>query len=217
MNKLTFIIAVLLLAVLSVKAQDSPFQKIMKKEIGKINKADSLSQFQQSANAFSRIAELNPTEWQPLYYQALACTFQGMNHKLTPDKKDEALAKAEELVKKAEAISADNSEIIALKGFITMAKVSADPAGRGQSLSGQALAEFGRSLAIDSKNPRALALMAQMEAGIARFFGSGTEKACSLAKQSMAIFAAQDEEALTAAMKPTWGKRIAESMSKSCE
>jgi len=217
MKKLTLLIAFLFLTVLSVKAQDSPFQKIMKKEIEKLVESDSLARFQESANAFTRIAALNPSEWQPLYYQALACTYQGLSSKLSPDKRDEALLKAEDLVRKAEALSTSNSEIIALKGFITMAKVNIDPAGRGQSLSGTALTEFSKSLAVDSNNPRALILMAQMEAGIARFFGSGTEKACSLAKQSMAIFAAQDEAALKAEMKPTWGRNLAEKMSKSCE
>ena len=217
MKKLTLLIAFLFLTVLSVKAQDSPFQKIMKKEIEKLVESDSLARFQESANAFTRIAALNPSEWQPLYYQALACTYQGLSSKLSLDKKDEALLKAEDLVRKAEALSTSNSEIIALKGFITMAKVNIDPAGRGQSLSGTALTEFSKSLAVDSNNPRALILMAQMEAGIARFFGSGTEKACSLAKQSMAIFAAQDEAALKAEMKPTWGRNLAEKMSKSCE
>ncbi len=55
----------------------------MKKEIAALLGADALPQLQQSANAFTRIADLNPTEWQPVYYQALAYTFpelqQGTN------------------------------------------------------------------------------------------------------------------------------------------
>ena len=59
--------------------------------------------------------------------------------------------------------------------------------------------------------------MAQMEYGMAQFFGSGSEKACKLAKQSQEIFAGQNKETLKAAMLPTWGKSMAESLLKKCE
>lgn len=217
MKKLTFILAALLMFSLQVLAQESPYQKAMKKEIAKLIDADSLPQLRQSANAFARIAEMNTSEWQPVYYQALAFTYQGLNKTLTLDKKDEALAQAEALVKKADAISPNNAEIVTLQGFVTMAKLSADPASRGQGLSGVVMQTFGKSMAIDNKNPRTLVLMAQMEYGMAKFFGSGTDKACGLAKQSLAIFNGQDTEALKAAMLPTWGKDQAEGMVKGCQ
>ncbi|MCE6990853.1 hypothetical protein [Dyadobacter sp. CY323] len=217
MKKLITFVTLSLLAAFSAFAQDTPYQKAMKKEIAKVIDADSLPELQQSANAFSRISELNPKEWQPLYYNALAYTYQGLNARLTTDKKDEVLALADALVKKADALSPENVEIVTLQGFVIMAKLSADPAGRGQSLSGQVMQTFGRALSLDSKNPRALIMMAQMEAGMAKFFGSGPEKACSLAKQSAEIFAAQDEEALKAAILPTWGKNLAERMVKTCQ
>jgi tetratricopeptide (TPR) repeat protein len=216
MKKLGITLILLIFAVVSAIAQDSPYQKAMKKEIARLIDADSLPQLQESANAFARISQLNPGEWQPLYYQSLAYTYQGLNGTLSLDKKDEALAKAEELVKKADGISPNNVEIVTLQGFVTMAKVSADPASRGQSLSGQVMQTFGKALAMDSKNPRALVLMAQMEYGMAKFFGSGSEKACKLARQSAAIFASQDEEALKVAILPTWGKSLAEGMLKNC-
>ena len=58
--------------------------------------------------------------------------------------------------------------------------------------------------------------MAQMEYGMAQFFGSGTDKACGLAKQSLAIFNGQDETALKAAVQPTWGKNQAERLVGKC-
>ncbi|MCF0073550.1 hypothetical protein LZD49_23930 [Dyadobacter sp. CY261] len=211
------IITLILFISPAVWAQDSPYQKAMKKEIASLITTDSLPQLQRSANAFARIAELNPSEWQPAYYQALAYIYQSFNMALAIDKKDEALAKADELVKKADAISPNNPEIMTMQGFVTIAKLSADPAGRGQSLSGVAMQTLGKSLTMDNKNPRTLLLMAQMEYGMARFFGSGTEKACGLAKQSLAIFSSQDEEALKAAIQPTWGKNQAEGMVANCK
>ena len=217
MKKLISIIAVLLFTVSLAIAQDSPYQIAMKKEIAKVIETDSIPALQQSANTFARIAEMNAKEWLPLYYEALAYTFQGVNRSLTMDKKDEALAKAEELAKKADIISPNNAEIVTLQGFILMGKVSADPASRGQSMSGQVMATYGKALGIDNINPRALALMAQMENGMAQFFGSGNEKACKLAKQSQEIFAGQDKETLKAALSPTWGNKVNEGLLKKCE
>ncbi|WP_439556399.1 hypothetical protein [Dyadobacter sp.] len=216
MKKLPLLLAMLLF-VFTANAQETPYQKAMKKEIGKLMQTDSLPQLQEAANAFARIAALNPKEWQPYYYQALAYTFQGLNNSLSLDKKDAALAQAGELIKKAEAISSNNAEIVTLHGFATMASLSADPGSRGQTLSAQVLQTFGKALSIDNQNPRALILMAQMEAGMAKFFGSGPEKACGLAKQSVAAFEKQNDEALKAALMPYWGKNLAEGMSKNCQ
>jgi hypothetical protein len=217
MKKLSLLFALLLFVFAAANAQETPYQKAMKKEIDKLMKADSLPQLQEAANAFARIAALNPKEWQPYYYQALAYTYQGLDNSLSMDKKDAVLIQAEELVKKAEAISSNNAEIVTLQGFVIMASLSADPASRGQTLSAQVLQSFGKALSIDNKNPRALILMAQMEAGMAKFFGSGPEKACGLAKQSVAAFEKQNEEALKAALMPYWGKNLAERMSKDCQ
>nr|WP_295931395.1 hypothetical protein [uncultured Dyadobacter sp.] len=217
MKKIAIILSILLAFSLQLLAQDNPYQKVMKKEIARLLEADSLPQLQQSANAFARITELNPTEWLPVYYHALAFTYQGLHKALDTGKKDEVLAKAEELAQKADAISPNNPEIVTLQGFVLMAKLNADPASRGRSLSGVVLQTFGKSLAIDNKNPRTLVLMAQMEYGMAQFFGSSTEKACGLAKQSLAIFNGQDQEALKAAMLPAWGKGQAQGLTQNCD
>ena len=66
MKKLFTIIALFLLTVSVTIAQDSPYQKAMKKEIAKVIETDSIPELQQSANAFARIAEMNAKEWQPL-------------------------------------------------------------------------------------------------------------------------------------------------------
>ncbi len=217
MKKSLLTITFILCAVVITFAQDSAYQKAMKKEIAKLDVADSLNKFQQSANGFARISQLNPNEWQPYYYNALACIYQGLDNSLDLNKKDEALAKAEELIKKADAISPNNSEIITLEGFKIMAEVSADPASRGQSLSGAVMSTFAKAMKMDPQNPRAALLMGQMEFGLARFFKSGTEKACGLVKQSQAIFAAQDDETLKAKLAPTWGRALAEKSAKACQ
>ncbi len=217
MKKLITIILFFLISSTVSMAQDTAYKKAMKKEIGKLLQADSISALQESANAFNRIANMNTKEWLPLYYEALAYTYQGLSRPLSLDQKDVLLAQAEELIHKADVLSPENAEIITLKGFILMGKLSADPANRGQSLSGTIMATYGKAIVLNNKNPRALGLMAQMEFGMAQFFGNGTDKACGLAKQSMLLFESQDEEKLKDEMLPTWGKGMTEQLMKQCK
>lgn len=84
-------------------------------------------------------------------------------------------------------------------------------------MSGKVMYNFGKAMKIDPKNPRATVLMAQMEFGMAKFFNSGTEKACDLVKVSQRSFEAQNEETLKAALMPTWGKYLADQLSKVCQ
>ena len=217
MKKIFTIILIFLSTYANSFAQESPYQKAMKKELEKFSHADTLPAYTASANAFQRIAALNKTEWLPLYYNALALVYGSFDKSLNLDKKDATLGEAEAYVKQAQSISTDNSEIEALYGFVLMAKLSADPGSRGQTMSGQVMQHYGKARALDKDNPRALALMAQMEYGMAQFFKSGTEKACGMAKQSLAIFAQQDDAKLKEEMLPTWGKRLAEQIDAKCK
>jgi hypothetical protein len=198
-------------------AQETPYQKIMKKEIKKLTSLDSSSHLQQSANAFARISEMNTGEWQPLYYEALAHIYQSFNSTLSLDQKDAQTDKALSLLSKADALSSSNSEIVALQGFATMAKLTADPASRGQTLSAQAIGLFQKALGLDQQNPRAMVLLAQMEWGMSQFFGSGNEKPCKLATQSLSLFESQDEDARKVSILPTWGQNMAHELLRNCK
>ena len=74
------ILAIVFGTMVSVFAQETAYEKAMKKEIVKLDQADSLSKYKNSANAFSRISQLNPNEWQPYYYEALAYIYQGLDN-----------------------------------------------------------------------------------------------------------------------------------------
>jgi hypothetical protein len=68
-------------------------------------------------------------------------------------------------------------------------------------------------LAINPENPRALALMAQMEFGMAQFFKSPTTAACTTNRKAIEKFeAAKPENPLA----PMWGKGVAEDLKSKC-
>lgn len=94
-----------------------------------------------------------------------------------------------------------------------MIELSADAGNRGQSLSAKAMMYFGKSLALDPKNPRANFFMAQMQYGMAQFFGSSTEKPCQQANMAVKLFKEQPEEQ---SFDPKWGQAGAEYFIKQC-
>ena len=84
-------------------------------------------------------------------------------------------------------------------------------------MSGQVMNSFGRALSLDPQNPRAMILMAQMEFGMAQFFGQGPEKACGMVQNSIKLFEQQESKELDATSTPIWGKEIAEKLAIQCK
>jgi Tfp pilus assembly protein PilF len=75
---------------------------------------------------------------------------------------------------------------------------------------------FGRALALDAQNPRAMLLMAQMELGTAQFFGQGPEKACGMVQNSIKLFEQEESRQADATLTPVWGKDMAVKIAEQC-
>ncbi len=195
------------------QASDPAFVAAMQKQLAAKNTIATFEQSQTVTNGFLRIAEATETEWLPLYYAALLKTEAAFRFDIDKDKSlDEAL----ELAKKADKIAPGNSEITALQGYILMAKISIDPAGRGQTMSPQAMQLFGKAINLDRENPRAVSLMAQMELGMSQFFGTGPEKACGMARMSMDLYKKEEAKINDEYILPTWGKKQADQVTSKC-
>lgn len=207
MKKIIILIA-LLASGFALQAQS---QEAYVKAMGKALAAMGEDQ-QAAAGQFERIAAKVKDQWYPHYYAALNYINLSFN---APDikTKDEYTAKAQGFIDSALALEPDNAEVIALQGFNYMAQLAADPGSRGQSLSPKAMQFFGKALSKEPKNPRAMALMAQMQYGTAQFFGSPTDKPCEMVKSSIAIFEAEEQGK---SLDPTWGKEMAEGLIGQC-
>lgn len=167
---------------------------------------------QAAAGQFERIAAKVKDQWHPQYYAALSYINMSMNAEDLKTK-DEYTAKAQSFLDKVMELEPKNSEVVALQGFNYMAQLAADPGSRGQSLSPKAMQQFGKAVSMDPENPRALALMAQMQYGTAQFFGSPTDKPCEMVKKSIPIFEAEEGGK---SFDPTWGKEMAEGLIGQC-
>ena len=98
-----------------------------------------------------------------------------------------------------------------------MGKISLDPNGRGQTMSPQAIQLFGKAINLDRENPRAVSLMSQMELGMSKFFGTGPEKACGMARMSLDLYKKEDAKITDEYILPTWGKMQVDQVVSKCK
>lgn len=213
-----YILVFILLALVSLwaNASNDAYLKAMEKSITELWQARSVSELQIAANSFARIADLNPDKWLPPYYVAVAYAQMGFRSDESVQVQDSYFSMAKANIEEAAALSPDNSEVVAVMGFITMGELSLDPASRGQHLSPLAMQALGKAVELNPKNPRALVMMAQMELGTAQFFGQGPEKACTWLNRSLEAFAQEASETTVGDIQPRWGSIMAEQMKAQC-
>jgi hypothetical protein len=189
------------------------YEQVMQTNIQSIYKAQTAEEMQQSINIFERIGAAEKSKWEPFYYASFGYIMMATREE-DGAKRDVLLDKATQVLEKASAIQKNDSEIIALEGFIYMMRVTVDPATRGQQYSGLAMQTFGKALGLNPNNPRAMALMAQMEFGTAQFFKSPTTSACEKATNAIAMF---DATSSVGPLAPRWGKETAMQVAKQCQ
>ncbi|TFV95951.1 hypothetical protein E4S40_06925 [Algoriphagus kandeliae] len=214
MKKYLFILAFLAVNLSNVAQADPAYESAMKSQIQAMNEITDAQASAEVANAFLRIAEANSNEWLPLYYAALTKIEGAFRFDVN---KDQEFDSAIELIQEASEISPNNSELTALHGYALMGKLSLDPVSRGQSMSPQVMQLFGLAINQDRENPRAVTLMAQMELGMAEFFGSGPQKACGMARIALDLYKSESAKIDESYIHPTWGVETAEELAKRCQ
>lgn len=192
--------------VLAVAATPSDaYEKAMKSAIEKVFQAETLEDYQAASNTFDRIANKETKAWHPHYYSAYAHII--MNTLVQdPATKDKYLDQAMERLLSADELSPGNSELLTLEGFVHMMRVVVDPGSRGAEYSGQSIAAFQKAVAMDPSNPRALMLLANMQIGTARFFGSDSSEGCATLEKAIKLF---ESAAPENPLDPAWGKEMA--------
>jgi hypothetical protein len=200
------------LASIIVNANDK-YMEAMQKNIQVVCSAKTSEELLAGINSLERIGEAEKSKWEPYYYAGFGYVMLTTRED-DPTKKDGHLDLALKALERARFIKGDESEIAALEGFVHMMRVAVDPASRGQQYSGMAFQAFGKALAVNPDNPRALALMAQMQYGTAQFFGTSTAEACGTLVKALEKF---DTSTSDNPLAPKWGKPMAEGLKAQCQ
>lgn len=207
-------LALLVLALLAFKSTaNDRYIESMQKNMQLVYTAKTIDELQMAVNAFERIGEAEKNKWEPFYYASFGYVMMATREK-EAQKKDAYLDLSLKALEKAKAINPGESEITAVEGFVHMIRVTVDPASRGQQYSGLAMQTFGKAIAMNPENPRALSLMAQMQYGTAQFFGASTAEACGTLNKALEKFETFKSDNPLA---PTWGKPMAEGMRAQCK
>ena len=211
-NLLTYTLLALVLLLFSFTS--GGYETAMESAISEMNQAKGLDDLKSVANKFERIGAAESKKWLQTYYQAY-CFIMMTTRENDVTKWDGFLDRADALLEQSQKIKkADMVEILALKGFANMMRISVDPATRGQEYSMKAAGYLQQASLLNDQNPRVNLMMAQMLFGSAQFFGKGTEEACQKFEDAKLKF--EEEEKEGRGILPSWGKPQVESMLKNC-
>jgi len=206
---------VLLLILFSIhgvaQTSNGKLELAVKKGLDLMSAAQTSDGFLKAANHFERIAQVEVKEWTPSYYAAYNNLVAGL---ISQDKtlKDQYWDKALLEVDQANAVSPDNSEIYALKGYIQFMKMSVDPQAR-MSFMGLSAASLGKAKALNPDNPRIYLIIGQDTFYTPEAFGGGKAKAKPLLEEAVAKFATFKAKS---AIDPNWGLESAKSLLAQC-
>jgi hypothetical protein len=213
-NLFQTMLSFLLLINLSSYAQTSTdkFKIGMLKGLEELQKANQPDEFLKTANYFERVAQAESKQWLPAYYAAYANLMTGL---MGSDKKvqDQYFDKALQQIVQADALAANNSEILALKGYIQFMKMSIDPQAR-LSLMAESSASLGKAKALNPDNPRIYLINGQNTFYTPEAFGGGKAKAKPILENAVAKFAIF--KAATD-LDPIWGAERAKTLLAQCK
>jgi len=202
MKTIKFLAIVLLFSIKGFSQNSEKLKLALQKGLIMIDSAKGEQDFQNAANYFERIAAAEQKQWLPAYYTAFSGLHSALVGKQSMEIKDAVYDKALTFIEKADALSPDNSEVYALKGYIVFMKMSLAPQARAMTMIPKATGIISKSIALNPENPRAQLMLGQTTFYTPEAFGGGKLKAKPLLEAAKEKF---DKETSTG-LNPSWGK-----------
>jgi len=212
MKRTTLLLCALLVATVVLGGNEKYYQK-MGETLGKFASCSSVEDFQDLANQFHVISNMETKEWLPLYYEAHCYVIMGFMDHLEAGVRDGYLERASVSIDKMVEIAPDEAEVYVMKAFYHTGYLVINPPGRSMSTSPLISAAIARALAIEPNNPRALFLRISNDMGTASFFGSDTAPIC---ERAVELLESWDAYELKSPIHPSWGKWETEGIVKRC-
>lgn len=210
MKKVVFIIVVMVFAATNLWAQN--YAGAMQNALAKMGAAKTPSEYVAASQIFERVSQVETSKWIPAYYGALSL-INGSYTGKEREKRDQMLDQAQKFIDTALERSPENSEVMALQGYLYQARIGVD-GSRGQEFSQKAAGAFKKAISLDAHNPRATFLMAMNVYHTPAFWGGGKDNALPLFEKAEKLFAKQK---MSSPFAPAWGKETNEHFLEECK
>jgi len=211
MKKTISIIAISILMYSVSHAQDAYTQQ-MQAIVTRLDNANSVKDYEQLATTFERVADAQKTQWLPYYYAAFINAKIGWLKQDDPDNIEPFANKAEEEIKKAQALldtskqKKELSEVYCVLSMLNQAKVFINPQTYGPKYGPAAHQYMKLAEAANPDNPRVIYLEGWQKFATPKMWGGDKTKAKELltaAKQKL-------ESDSSPGIQPHWGKKEVE-------
>jgi hypothetical protein len=209
MKKVIIILAAVLVGATSFAQMSEKFVKAMETRIASMETAATADQWKELGNAFERIADAEKTQWLAYYYAAFTNIMAGYLSMKPGDFGDNSATldpyadKAETMIKKAEELSKDNSEIWCIKKMIATLRLSANPMARYMTEGPISEEAIQKAKQLNPNNPRVYMLMGQDKFYTPEQFGGSKTEAKALFEEAIKLFGTFKPESN---IHPNWGK-----------
>jgi hypothetical protein len=200
------------LALLSTFAQSEKYTKAMQDKVMASDTTFNATALADLSAAFERIADAEKTQWLPYYYAALTQTnagymlyTEGQRTGNTDGmaKVDPMAERAELLLNKAEALSANNSEIYAVRKMIATMRMMVDPMNRYMTYGPKAQQALETAKKLNPENPRVYYLEGVDKFQTPEQYGGSKTEAKKLFELALKKF---ETFKPVSALEPNWGK-----------
>jgi hypothetical protein len=163
---------------------------------------------------FERIASVEKTNWLPDYYIAFINTIDVFASK-DKDKNSALIAKAQDALDNATAISPNNPEIMVVQAMLYTAILVQDPMTNGQKYGTLTMEQYNKALIIAPNNPRVVFEKAEYEINGAKYWKKDIKPMCAEVTKSIALF---DNFKPESQFHPNWGEdRAKEILATTCK
>lgn len=203
--KKTLLVMFLAGSSLIVNAQKEKYEATMT-ELSGVLQNEYEKSIMPEINKMERVANAETKEWLPQYWVAYGLIKESYTTTNTAEK-DVLLDKAEEYIKKAEAISPKNAEIEVLKANFSSARLIVDPMTRWQKYGALFEQHLTEAAKLDPQNPRVDYLRAANLFHTPEAFGGGKDKAKPYFESTLKKF---ETFKSPNSYSPVWGKIEAE-------
>jgi len=212
MKRSTLFVSVLLVASLAMGQNEKYYQK-MGETLQGFSSSSSREDFQDLANRFRVIGNVETSEWLPLYYEAQCYIMIGFMGEQSEKEKDSYLDKASSLIERMQKMAPDEAEIHVLEAYCLTGSLVVNPPQRAMETTPLIHASITRAQSLEPNNPRALLMSISNEIGTAQFFG---DDITSLCKEAVQLLQNWDSYRLKSPIHPNWGKPAVEGIVKEC-